>query len=108
MGIEEPNKLDILGKHKNGNPFIGIFDAGVTTDEKTRFLLLAQKLKNYLKYLLTEQYKSSYPKNKPEDFDILVYCKNEPTEDMKKLISIKGKLENKEIEIPVSFEIHKE
>ena len=66
MTLEDPNTIDMISKIKNGKMWLGITDAGVTTDPKERFKKLMVKLGAYVGFVTNEQFKEQYPGIKPK------------------------------------------
>ncbi len=106
MTLEEPNKLDIIGKTKDGKIFLVITDAGITTNPDERFQRLIMKIQSYVNYVMSDSFKKEYPKIKPKDVIIRVICKNEPTDQMKQVENV-GPKGDKENRISVTYEVMK-
>ena len=106
MTLEEPNKIDIIGKTKEGKIFLAIVEAELTADQDERFQKLITKIKTYANYIMGDDFKKKYPNTKPKDVVIKVVCNNEPSDQMKQIENIgpKGDIENR---ISVVYEIMK-
>jgi len=106
MTLEEPNKIDITGKTKDGKIFLAITDVGITTNPDERFQKLIMKIKSYMNYVMGDAFKKEHPKVKPKDVIIKVICKNEPTDQMKQIENV-GPTGDKENRISVTYEVMK-
>lgn len=106
MTLEDPNTIDAISKIKNGKMWLGLTDAGVTTDPKERFKKLMVKLGVYVNFIMNKQFKKEYPGVKPKNVIIKVICANEPTKEMRQLDKVMphGDRENM---IKVEYEILK-
>jgi len=85
MPLEDPNTIDIITKPKNGKMELIITDSGTTTDPNERLQRLIAKLKSYVGYFMSDEFKEEYPDIKPKNVAIKVVCRNEPTEQMKQI-----------------------
>ncbi len=96
MPLENPNVIDMITKPKNGKLELVVTDAGVTTEPRERFEKLLSKLKTYVNWVLSDDFKKDYAGVKPRNVTITVLCANEPTPQMKQLSAImpKGDREN--------------
>jgi hypothetical protein len=107
MTLEEANTIDIITKPKNGKMMMVITDAGVTTDPQERLEKLIAKLRSYVGYIMSDNFKKEYPGVKPKNVTIKVICQNEPTEQMKQIDKVMphGDRENM---IPIKYELFKD
>ena len=106
LALEDPNTLDIVLKPKDGKLTLIITDAGLTIDSQERLNKLITKLKSYVGYIVSNEFKKEYSDIKPKDVIIKVVCKNEPTEQMKQITRIMPH-GDKENMIQVEFEVIK-
>ncbi len=102
MTLEETDRIDITATKGNKMELV-IIDAGLTTDPRERFDKLVDKLKTYVDYAASDEFKKKYPSIKAKNITIKVMCKNEPTGEMKGVSQsmLRGKAKNT---IPVKYE----
>jgi hypothetical protein len=103
MTLEEANTIDIITKPQDGRVGLFIVDAGITTDLEARFLRLMAKLKTYVAFVMSGQFKQEHPDIGPADVTIHVVCFTPPTQQMLQIqyAAPKGDQQN---QIPVVFE----
>ena len=101
MGIKDTDVIDVIAKDKGGGLVLSIADGGVTDPQK-RFELLIAKLKTYVGYVMSDEFRKKHPGVKPKDVKIMVFCETEPTEQMKQIeqVAPAGDRENL---IPVNY-----
>lgn len=104
MPLEDPNIIDMIMKPKNGTMQLGLIDAGVTIDSHERLKKLIEKLKAYVSFIMSDEFKKDYPDIKPKDVTIKVICKNEPTAQMKQIDKIMPHGDEENI-IKIEYEI---
>ncbi len=106
MPLEETDRIDISTTTEDGKVQLVITDAGITTDPVKRLNLLIEKLKTYVSYVISEEFKIDHPGRIVKDVTILVMCRIPPTEQMEKITQVQpsGKPENA---IPIVFQIFK-
>lgn len=83
MTIEDPNQLDMAFRAKDGQIVLCIADAGVTTDPTSRLNKFIEKLKTYVGYMMSDDFKKSYPGVVPSSVAIYLIYTQPPTEAMK-------------------------
>jgi len=88
MGLRDPSTIDMILSSPNGKPELVIVDMGTIKDPQERFRALVEKLRAYVTFVMSNQFKKHFPKAKPKDVTILVVCKTEPTEDMKRIFKV--------------------
>jgi len=88
MTLEDPTTIDLTLKPKDGKQMLLIIDSGVTTDPNERMQLLINKLKAYVAYVMSDEFKQNSPGINPRDITIRVVCKTEPTDQMKQIDKI--------------------
>lgn len=103
MTLEEANTIDIITKPQDGSIGLFIVDAGTITDPEARFLRLMAKLKTYVAFVMSEQFKQEHPGIGPADVTIHVVCFTPPTQEMLQIeyAAPRGDQSNR---IPVVFE----
>lgn len=85
MTLEETKKIDVISRDEKGRIELFINDSGVTTKDEERFQKLLAKLKTYVNFILSDDFRKSYPNTEPKNVIIKVKCKNKPTPDMKNI-----------------------
>lgn len=106
MALEETGTLDIvfraLDDRENGIDLM-LFDHGKTDDESQRYTFLTKKLSTYIAYVMSDEFRSRFPRTKPDDVLIRVLCKKPPTQLMQAIRSVspRGDRINR---VPVRFE----
>lgn len=88
MTLEDPSRIDIVTREKDGRIALVIVDAGVTTDPQERFDMLLSKLKAYVNYVMSIKFKEQYLDVRARDVLISVVCRNPPTEAMKRIENV--------------------
>lgn len=104
MPLEDPNTIDIIMKPKDGKMQLAITDAGVTIDPQARFKKLIEKLKVYVGFIMSDEFKKDYPDIKPKYVTIKVICKDEPTMQMKQMDKVMPHGDEENI-IKIEYEI---
>jgi hypothetical protein len=104
MPLEDPTRIDIITKSKEGGIGLVITDAGITTDPQRRYEKLCEKLGNYVRYVDSDAFREKYPGLTPEMVSIQVVSQNEPTEQMRRIEFVRSD-GDPSIRLPVSFQV---
>ena len=106
MTLGETKKIDIITKDKEGRIVLVINDFGEIKKPEERFQKLIAKLKSYVNFVLSEDFRKSYPNTEAKDVIIKVICKEKPTAEMKNIDKVmpQGDINNM---ITVKFEMFK-
>lgn len=104
MALEDAERIDFITTSDDGKVNLVIMDGGVTADPEDRFAKLVAKLRTYLRYVRSEEFKEEFPGFCENDVRILVKCSVPPTDRMGGVtrVSPKG---HPEAGIPVVFEV---
>lgn len=89
MSVLEKDKIDGIGKGKNGRTLVLMISDHLGWDnEKDHLILLQEKINMYLSFIENEQYTEVYLDFRPLDFEIVIYLKGKPTEKMEKFLGV--------------------
>jgi hypothetical protein len=102
MSLENPDVIDIITQPEPDKLELVITDAGVTTDPRERLDLLMAKLRNYVGYILSEDFADEHPELGPEAVSIAVVSATPPTADMLQISHVKPRSRPGRL-IPVRF-----
>ena len=92
MSVDQSNKIDGLGKEKNGlGLYLMIADHLDWNDEYEHLLLLQEKINTYIEYITTEQYLSVYPDGNFDKYFIEIHSKYEITDKCKEFLDMISK-----------------
>lgn len=83
MTLEDPNMLDIEFRAKDGQIVLCIVDAGTTSDPTSRLNKFIEKLKTYVGYVMSDDFKKSHPGVTPSSVAIYFIYTEPPIEAMK-------------------------
>jgi hypothetical protein len=83
--LEESDQIDIITTSSDGKLQLVIADAGLITDPQQRFETFIRKLKAYVGYAISPDFKKDHPQHDIKDVQILVMCKIPPTDEMMKI-----------------------
>ncbi len=101
--LEETDRIDLISRTEDGKVILGITDAGITTDPQQRFNLLVANVRTCIAYILGDEFERDHPGQSASDAGICVLCANPPTEQMKKLSTVRP-TSRPDLVIPVQFE----
>ncbi len=86
--LEETDRIDMEAKGEDGKIMLVITDSGMTSDPKERISLFFEKLKTYVAYVMSGDFKKEHPGLTTKDVKILVMCRIPPTEQMAKITQV--------------------
>ncbi len=104
MPLENPEVIDIILKPVQNKLKLVITDAGVTTDCEERMNLFVAKLRTYVAYITSEEFRAEYPSIRPNDVTICLVTRNPPTEQMSAITHVTP-TGDKDNRIAVQFEM---
>lgn len=104
MPLEDTEHIDIITRSEDGKVMLVITDAGITTNPDERFNMLIEKLKTYVAYVMSEDFKKEYSGLTLNDINILIMCKIPPTEQMRQITKVTPKGEPEKA-ISVIFQV---
>jgi hypothetical protein len=100
--LEEYDKIDTLTKSDDRSIQLVIMDAGLTEEPDERYGHLINKLRTYVAYATSSQFREKFPDVSTGDVSILVMCRIPPTEKMENTTSI-ARADSQDEKISISY-----
>lgn len=105
MPLDDPGSIDLIANsaERVGGIDLVIVDAGQPAEEQERFQAFLAKLKCYVAFVMSDDFKQKFPAARPADVVIRVVCSSAPSAAMLQVSGVtpKGDAANR---ITVSFE----
>lgn len=104
MPLEDPTQIDLITTSDDGSVNLVITDSGLTADPAERLRKLLTKLRVYVNYAVSEEFRAAYPDVPPEKVSIVVVCATPPTPEMRNIMKVTPH-NDRERQIAVRYEI---
>lgn len=105
MSVTEVNKIDGMGKGKDGNQLLFLIaDHLDWSDEQTHLLQLQEKINAYLMFIESKQFQTTYPDDDFDSYIIEFHFKHEPTSNCMKFLDVVAR-QVAEIHVEIKVEI---
>ncbi len=90
MPLEEVTTLDMVLREGEGELALVVTDAGVTTDPDQREQLFVAKIRNYMGFLLSDEFTKRFPDVRRDKVRFLVMTRLPPTPQMKEISTVQA------------------
>ena len=89
MSLRDTTAIDVVGRGPDGGYDLVVYDAGDIADEHERYRLLTEKLRSYVEYVATGQYREQAGEASVDSFTIRVICQSPPNDEMRQVTSVR-------------------